>query len=113
MAIGNVKRVWGQASAEEVKAPETASTAAAASSNPTSLGGPGLQAPAQTFSTNKQAQKKQESKADKKKAKAAAALFGGISGTKDESSSDDSDDAPKDAAGAAASNPAQPEPQPT
>ena len=58
LAVGNVKRVWGQASAEDVKAPDVPATTAAAAStaNPTSLGGPSAPAkPTGPISTARQA----------------------------------------------------------
>ena len=90
LAVGNVKRIWGAQSAEEVKAPEIAPSSTAA--------GVSQQAPqAAPGATNQPASSSKKvapepSKADRKKQKAAAALFGGISSSKKDSSDDDDDD---------------------
>ena len=90
LAVGNVKRIWGAQSAEEVKAPEIApSSTAAGVSQQASQAAPGVTN--QPASSSKKVAP-EPSKADRKKQKAAAALFGGISSSKKDSSDDDDDD---------------------
>ena len=94
LAVNNVKRVWGAASTEEVKAPEPDNPGPVTSHVNTHYGGQSNlnQAAAQPISTSTRPSAvktaPQESQAEKKRKKAAAKLFGGISGQRDGDSSD-------------------------